>query len=339
MEQWGLAVACVLALVVVLVGVGIVDGRLLTRSAPARTIALDAAVAAAGAVPWLVLAPLARPWFDLPQALYPPIAVLAAIAAFLACVAPRSMGAGWPATLTFSFVWSAVVFVPAALASFGSPAVLDHGGSLAVNVAPGAAALGMLLLGGGRTGPVQPMPLWLGAVGVAAVVAGWIGWLAASELAIDEATPGILAAGALGAAGGLAGWLIVQRVRHQATTLDAVAAGLISGVVAITAGAPLFTPASAAVTGLIAGGAAGLLTMTRASASGRPQWAIAGTHLVGAGIGLIVLGIAGTAVGFVFTGQPVLAATQTIAVLAAAAWSAVVAALLWLPVRRRVRTG
>ena len=99
------------------------------------------------------------------------------------------------------------------------------------------------------------MSLRLGAVGVAAVVLGWMGWLAASELAVDEATPGILLAAALGAGGGLLGWLSVQRVRHQATTLNAVAAGLISGVVAITSGAPLYAPLAATVTGIVAGGA------------------------------------------------------------------------------------
>lgn len=339
MVQWGIVTVCVAALLVVLVGVWIVDGRLLPAGATGRVLALDAGVAATGAVPWLVLAPLLAPWFGNPGPLYLPVAVLGGIAAFLAGAVPRTMGAAAPRVLVVTLVWSVLVFVPAALVSFVSPAALDHGGSLAVNVAPGAAALGVLLLRGGRSERLQTMPLWLGAVGVAALVAGWIGWLAASELAIDEATPGILLAGGLGAGGGLVGWLVVQRIRHQTTTLNAVAAGLISGVVAITAGAPLYTPVSALVTGVIAGGAAGLFTMARAGATRRPQWAIAGTHLLAGGIGLVVLGIAGTSVGFVFTGQPTLAANQLFAVVTIGAWSAAVSVLLWLLVRPRFRRG
>lgn len=338
MDETGLIAISVAALAVVLLGLWLVDGRLLPAAAPTRAIGLNLAVAAAGAVPWLVLAPLLDRWVGVMGPLYAPVALLGAIAAFLATVVPRTMGAGPARVLVFAVVWSALVFVPAAIVSFGAVMVLDHGGSLPVNVAAGGAALGVLLLGGPRTARLQTMTLPLGVAGVSAVVLGWVGWLVGSELAIDLATPGIVIAGLVGALGGLAGWLIVQRLAHQATTLNAVAAGAISGVVAITAGAPLFTPVSAALTGLLAGGAAGLLTMDRARASRRPQWSIAGTHLLAGGIGVVTLGIAASGIGLIFTGQPGLALSQLVAALLVAGGSLVVSMLLWVVLRGRQRT-
>ena len=254
MDEMGLVAISIAALAVVLLGLWLVDGRLLPADEPARTIGLNLALAAAGAAPWLVLAPLLDRWFAVMGPLYLPIALLGAVAAFLAAVVPRTSAPERFAWSSSPLAWSTLVFVPAAVISFGMLAALDHGGSLAVNVAPGAAALALLVLGGGRTARLQAMTLPLGVAGVAPSSLGWIGWLVGSELAIDAATFGIVLAGLLGALGGVAGWLIVQRLAHQATTLNAVAAGTISGVVAITAGAPLFTPVSAALTGLLAGG-------------------------------------------------------------------------------------
>jgi Amt family ammonium transporter len=334
MDESGLVVACVAALAVVLLGLWLVDGRLLPAAPPRSTLGLNLAIAATGAGPWLVLAPLLDPWLGLIGPLYLPVALLGSIAAFLATVVPRTMGAGAARAVVFALGWSTLVFVPAAAISFGTMSALDHGGSLAANVAPGASALSVLLVGGGRAPRLQPMTLTMGVAGVVAVVFGWVAWLVGSELAVDQATLGIVLAGLLGSLGGLGGWLLVQRVAHQATSLNAVAAGAISGVVAITAGAPLYTPLSAAVTGLVAGGAAGLLTMSRAKASRRAQWSIAGTHLLAGGIGVVVIGVAGSGVGFIFTGQPALALSQLVAVLLVAGGSLLVSMLLWLAVRR-----
>ncbi len=249
----GLVAVCVLSLLVALLGLLVIDGRLLPAGGRRSWLGLDALVVLIGCVPWLVLAPALDRWFPVFWPLYPPVAVLGAIATFLATIVPRSMGASAVRVLVFATVWSVLVFVPAGILVFGTALPLDHGGSLAVNVAPGAAALGVLLIGGGRTRALGGRSLAIGAAGVAAVVLGWVGWLAASELAIDAATPEIVLAGLLGALGGAGGWLVVQRVRHQATTLPAVGAGAISGVMAVTAGAALFTPLSAVVTGTIAG--------------------------------------------------------------------------------------
>lgn len=329
----------VAALLLVLGGLWLVDGRLLPSSRPRDTVLLNLALAVAGAVPWLVLAPLLDSWFRVLGPLTAPVAVLGAVATFLATLVPRTMGAGPRRAAVFALVWSTVVFVPAAVASFAMVGALDHGGSLAGNIAPGAAALAVLLVGvrgaDVRRPALQQMGLPLGVAGVAAVVLGWIGWLVGAELAIDSATTGIVVSGLAGAAGGVGGWLVVERIAHQATTLNAVAAGTISGVIAITAGAPLFTPLSAVIAGFIAGGAAGLFTMGRARATRRPQWSVTGTHLMAGGLGVVLLGIAGTGVGIIFTGQPGLMASQLAAVALVGAWSLLVTTVLWLLVRPR----
>lgn len=332
-----LVILSVVALLIALVGLWIVDGRMLPAGPGGRMLALDAGLAAAGAVPWLLLSPLLGAWLPALGPLYAPVAVLAAVAVFLATLVPRSMGAAPKRVLLFGVIWSTVVFVPAAVIAFG--VALDHGGSLAANVAPGAAALAVLIAGGGRTSPGAARSLPLGIAGVAAVVLGWIGWLVGSELAIDAATPGIVAAGLLGAAGGVVGWLVVQRILHQSTTLPAVAAGAISGLMAMTAGAPLFTPLSAGITGVVAGGAAALLYLRRLRSTARPQWSLPGTHLLAAGLGVVVIGVVGTQVGYAFTGQPNLAVSQLLLVLLVGGGSMLLSWVLWLVLRPKAAAG
>jgi ammonia channel protein AmtB len=321
---------CVLSLLVALAGVLVVDGRLV----PGRRLGLDVAVLLAGAVPWLALAPLIDRWFPVLGPLYVPIAILGAIATWLATIAPRATGADAGRVIAFALSWSVLAFVPAATIAFGTTWPLDHGGSLAVNIAPGAAALGVLLLGGPRTAPAAGRSVAIGAVGVAAVVLGWVGWLVFAELAVDAATPGIVLAGLVGSAGGVAGWLAVARLAHQATTLSAVAGGAITGVMAVTAGAALFAPLTAAVTGLIAGGAAALFAVGRSRATARPQWAVPATHLLGAGLGVVLIGVAGSGVGYIFNGQPNLAVSQLLVVVVVAGGSLLVAIGAWAIVRR-----
>ena len=105
------------------------------------------------------------------------------------------------------------------------------------------------------------LPLALGVAAAIALSAGWLGWLAGAELAIDDATPRILLNGLVGAVGGIAGWLAVQRIMHQSTTITALAAGLVAGSCRSPPGAPLFTPVSAAAAGVLSGAAACYFTL------------------------------------------------------------------------------
>lgn len=344
MVDWAVITVAVATNLLVLVSLAVVDSRMLPAAPWLRSGLLSVATAATGIVAWLVLAPLFAT--SVMNSLYMPVAALGGVAAFLATLAVRGSGTGVVVTLVFGLIWSAVVFVPCAVLSlstlpgpFGLEPV-DHGGSLAVNVAGGAAALGVLLAGGTKAGRPRSATIRLG-WGVAAVTAlavGWIGWLASAELALDTVTPAIVLNGVVGAIGGAAGWLVVQRIRHQRTTLSAVAAGIVSGLVSITAGAPLFTPVSAATAGILAGAAGGAFTLHRVAVSRRQQWFIVGSHLVAGGVGVLLLGILASGVGLAFTGQLVLVRDQAISVALVTAYSTAVSFLLWLVLKRLVAT-
>lgn len=349
MNNWSVVAASVAAILVVLVSLAVVDARMLPAAPWRRSVLLSLACAAAGALAWVVLAPLIAP--EVQGSLFVPIAALAGVASYLATIAVRAAGGGVVATIVFALAWSGIVFVPTAILTFAPFAAswpidiepVDHGGSLAVNVSAGAAALGVLLLGGPRlrTATIGRVTGLLAMVGLCL---GWLAWLVGAELAIDDVTPGILLNGLVGAGGGVVGWLVVQRLSHKSTTLNAVAAGLVSGLVAVTAGAPLFTPVSAAAAGILAGGAACITTLRRVGASRRQQWFVVGSHLVAAAVGIVVLGLLATGMGFLFTGSLSLIINQVVATVLVALYSAVVSVALWLVLRalmglalRRVR--
>lgn len=338
MQSLGVIMASVVALLVVLVGLAVVDARMLPAAPWRRSVLVSLACATTGTASWMTVAPLLAP--QVVGELFFSISALAGVAAYLATIAVRAGGGGIVTTIVFGIVWSTAVFVPTAILTFAPFATswptglepVDHGGSLAVNVAAGAAALGVLLTGSPklRTATIRRV------TGVAAVVAlclGWLTWLASAELAIDDVTPFILVNGLVGATGGVVGWLIVQRIMHQSTTLNAVAGGLISGLVAVTAGAPLFTPVSAAAAGILAGGAACLFTLRRVVASRRQQWFVVGSHLIAGAVGITMLGLLANDSGFLFTGSTALIQNQVIVTVLVAAYSATVSVVLWLLLR------
>lgn len=338
MNSSSVVAASVVAILVVLVCLAVVDARMLPAAPGRRSVLLSFACAAAGALAWVVLAPIIAP--EVVGALFVPIAALAGVASYLATVAVRAAGGGVVVTIVFALAWSAIVFVPTAILTFAPFAAswpigiapIDHGGSLAVNVSAGAAALGVLLLGGPRL-RTATIGRVTGLIAMVGLCLGWLTWLVCAELAIDDVTSGILLNGLVGALGGIVGWLVVQRLSHKSTTLNAVAAGLVSGLVAVTAGAPLFTPVSAAAAGILAGGAACIVTLRRVGASRRQQWFVVGSHLVAAAVGIVVLGLLATGMGFLFTGSLSLIINQIAATVLVGLYSTIVSIALWLPLR------
>lgn len=313
--------------------------RMLPAASWSSTLLLSVASAAIGALSWLVLAPVIAP--GMLSALYLSITGLAALATFLATLTVRSTGASPLVVLLFALLWGVIVFVPVALMSLAGlgPVALepiDHGGSLAVNVAGGAAALGVLLAAGSGSprAKARVLPFPLGVVAALVLSAAWLGWLAGAELAIDDVTPSIVINGLVSAVGGIAGWLAVQRILHQSTTLPALAAGLLSGLVSVSAGANLFTPVSAAAAGVISGAAACYFTMRRVGATRRQQWFIVGSHLMAGGLGVILLGLLATDMGFLFTGQIGFIQEQIASTVVVALYSTAVSFLVWMALKR-----
>ncbi|MBC7590281.1 MAG: ammonium transporter [Salinibacterium sp.] len=342
MGNWGIAAGSVFAILLILVSLAVIDTRMLPAAPWARSILVSLACAATGAASWLLLAPFLIP--DASGPLFLPVAVLGGIASYLATIAVRAAGSGVVVTLLFGSLWSLLVYVPIATRTFAPFTApwslgidpLDHGGSLAVNVASGAAALGVLLCGGPRlrTATISRVT---GLIGVVGLCLGWLLWLAGAEFAVDAISPAILVNGLVGAGGGVVGWLVVQRIRHRSVTLNSLAAGLISGLVAVTAGAPLFTPVSAGATGILAGGAACIFTLTRVGKSRRQQWFVVGSHLIAGAVGVVLLGLLASNMGFMFTGSVTLIQNQVLGTIVVAAYSAAVSVSLWLGLRAAAR--
>lgn len=338
MPGWLVALVADVSILLVIAAVCALYCRLAPAESVRRSVGISLACASAGALAWFLCVSFVRlPSF---ADLTVPLGLLGGLAALLASLTPRGLGLGLREALVFSLAWGLLVYVPVALGIFvtgvGGVMPIDHGGSLAVNVAAGAAALGVLLV------PRSPAPVsgaarlprGLGVAAAIALVVGWIGWLVAAELVIGPVSGDVIVNGLVAAAGGTVGWLAVQRIRHQTTTLGAVAAGLISGLVAVTAGAPLMSPVAAASSGVVAGALACIVTLRRVEASRRQQWFLVGSHLIAASTGLVLLGLLADGSGFVFTGRVALIQDQALSTLAVAGYSGVVALLLWLLLRR-----
>lgn len=342
-QTWPIILGAVATLALVTVSFALLYTWLVPAPNWRRAVAASLATATVGAGSWLLFAPLVAP-----QALgqlYFPVAILGGLSAMLATLVVRSAGAPLRIAMVFAIGWAILVFVPVAIGTFVTGVLgiepLDHGGSLASMVAPGAAALAVLLVRGDRHRALSAatrLPTGLAAASVGALVVGWLGWLVSAELAIDLVSADILINGSLGAAGGIVGWLAVQRIRHQSTTLGAVVAGLVSGLAAVSAGAPLLSPVAAASSGVIAGGVACIFTLRRVAASRRQPWYLAGSHFLAGAIGIVLIGLLASAAGFLFTGQIALIQDQLVSTVAVASYSGLMSLLLWIGLRRIMRS-
>ena len=323
----------VAALLVCLAGLVAAYSRMLPPATLVGSLAQSAACALAGAAPWLALAPLGA--LPAPERLHWPIAALGAIAGFLVSLAVRAAGAGVLRTLAFTAVWSALVFVPAAALGFaarplglGPYAPLDHGGALSLHIAAGAAVAGVLLIR--AAGPTMP-----GAGSIASAIAapivivlGWLGWLVAADLDLERLSMPIIVNGCVAGLGAVLGWLGVQRIRGRRPTSGGVTAGVLCGLVAVSAGAPLLTPVSAAASGVFAGALAAWLVLARVDRTGRILWFVAGSHVMAGAVGMLFLGLLANELGYIFTGQTEFILGQLGAALAVALWSGAIAAAL-----------
>ena len=248
-------------------------------------------------------------------------------------------------TALFALGWTVMVFVPVALFAFAGLGPfglrpIDQGGSLAVNVAAGAAALGATYASRQVADPTgERIAAAVGSSerrrgsprrGVARVAGG----VGTRRRRAD--IPRFSFNGLAGALGGVVGWLFVQRIRHQSTTLGAVAAGLVSGLVAVSAGSAMLTPVAAFAAAVLASSAACLFTLARVSDSSRQQWFIVGSHLIAGAVGLVTLGLFANDFGFLFTGQYVVLRDQVIACILVAAYSMAISVGLWIVLRKDV---
>jgi len=138
----------------------------------------------------------------------------------------------------------------------------DFAGSTIVHSVGGWGALaGVIVLGprlgkyvGGHTRPIMGHSLPLAAIGVFLLWFGWFGFNGGSVLSADPAaTSLVFVTTTLGACAGVIAAMCVTWVVSKKPDLSMVLNGALAGLVGITAGADVITPAEATLIGAVAG--------------------------------------------------------------------------------------
>ncbi|EAR23728.1 ammonium transporter [marine actinobacterium PHSC20C1] len=336
-QEFAAGALAAIALAFLLLSLIVLYARVLPAASWTKIIVESLVCAAPGVLAWLAFGPLLTG--SLRTAMVPALSLLGGICCYLVTLVARSAGASFLRSVVYGTIWAIGVFVPTAVRVFEPSAAgellgldpIDHGGALVMSVAVGAGMLAVLvverksLIRGAR----MFVPVPVGIVALCVVVLSWIGWLVGAEFAIDDLVELIMLNGAVSAIAGAVGWISVQLINHGAISLRSLAGGLVSGLIAVTAGAPLFTPVSAAVAGLVAGAVACVFTVRRGSPLGNQLRFLVNTHLLGGSIGVLSLGILATGSGFLFTGQTGIFEEQLLGVVATASYSFVVSSGCW----------
>lgn len=166
--------------------------------------------------------------------------------------------------IVFILLWSTLIYDPLTHWVWGVGGwlhrlgLLDFAGGTVVEISSGVAGLMCAIYLGKRVGHgtqairAHNVPLTL--IGTAILWFGWFGFNAGSALAANGVAANAFITTNLGAVGAAVAWMVVERYRTGHATLVGAAAGLISGLVAITPASGYVTPVSALLIGVIAGG-------------------------------------------------------------------------------------
>jgi len=220
------------------------------------------------------------------------------VALISGAVSDRMKFAGW---LLFAFGWATLVYFPVAHNIWGGGWIaqklhaLDFAGGTAVHINAGAAALGLVLVLGKRTGwPGQgfrPHNVPFVALGAGLLWFGWFGFNAGSELTADAITGLAFINTLVATAAALLGWIIVEWFRDKTPTLVGASSGAVAGLVAITPACGFIEPWSAVVLGLVAGVVCALAVSLKYKLGYDDALDVVGVHFVGGWIGSLWLGL------------------------------------------------
>lgn len=305
-------------------------------------LAMVTAVAAGGAR--LVSAGLILPLIGIP-----------ALGAAILSIPARRLGLPLSTTLVFVLAGTISVVLPVQWGSFAVDGVLqtqfrsvDLAGALPALCAPSVAAITVLSIEHlshvkltastvVATPPIRHVRRRTLVLGTAITVlswALWIAWMMGMELAVDDVSTRILINGITAPLSSAAAWLVVQQMRHAATTRAAAVTGIISGLAAITPACGYVDAVGAGLIGAIAGAVGSFVAHAVVRRQGRSAWQTPAAIAVGSTIGLLSIGVFSTRLGVAYTGQPELLFSQAGGVVATYAYAALVTAIVWVPVRR-----
>lgn len=216
----------------------------------------------------------------------------------------------------------------------------DFAGSTIVHMTGGVAALvGAAFLGPriGKfdkdTGKARAIPghsIALAALGTLLLFFGWFGFNGGSVLELDGEMIGmVIVTTALAGAGGGTTAALFTRLKNGKWDVAMTANGILAGLVGITAGADMVSPAMALLVGLIAGVLVALsVTMIDGLKIDDPVGAIS-VHGTCGILGTLWVGLAATEDGLFFGGGIDLLITQIIGIVGVFAWVAVSSAVLF----------
>jgi ammonia channel protein AmtB len=316
--------------------------RPLRADSDRRALGITVACAGVSAALWVAVSAVLPGVLGSPMWL--PTVAFAAVAGVLVALPLRTDPVSGRAVVVFCAAWTTLVFVPvvtvvvfpAAVGLDPASSPLDLGGVLPVHVTVGASALAVALLR--RRRPVQLGERASTTAVILAAAALWALYalvLVSLELAFDDVTPVILTNVVAAPVAAAVAWLAVERARRHRNTLGGAVAGLVCGLVAVSAGSGFLEPLWAILTGVIAGLVPASILLHDPH---RARLTLVVLHLVPAALGLVLLGLFGTGSGFIYTGQPTAAIAQLSATVVIALWSLAVSAALTVVARILPRT-
>ncbi|EYT83653.1 MULTISPECIES: ammonium transporter [unclassified Streptomyces] len=208
----------------------------------------------------------------------------------------------------FVVLWATIVYFPVAHWVWGSGGwafdlgVIDFAGGTAVHINAGAAALGVILVIGRRTGfkkdPMRPHSLPLVMLGAGLLWFGWFGFNAGSWLGNDDGVgPLMFVNTQIATAAALLAWLAYEKIRHGACTTLGAASGAVAGLVAITPSGGAVSPLGAIAVGAIAGVLCAMAVGLKYRFGYDDSLDVVGVHMVGGIIGSLLVGLFASGTG------------------------------------------
>ncbi|MFN8076156.1 MAG: ammonium transporter [Kineosporiaceae bacterium] len=280
----------------------------ITWSVVGYSLAFDSDVAG-GLVGGLHLAGLEHaaesvPGFD--ALTVPPLAFMAFQLMFAVITAALLSGAvadrmRFGAFVTFTAIWSVVVYAPLAHWSFSPEGflvrhgLLDFAGGTVVEICSGASALALALVVGPRKGwpreAMSPHNLPLTLLGAGLLWFGWIGFNAGSALSAGQLAAHAAVTTHLAGVGGVTGWLLLEKkLTGKATTLGA-ASGAVAGLVAVTPSAGYIETMPALGLGVLAGAVCLVAIRLKFRFRYDDSLDVVGVHFVGGVVGTLFIGL------------------------------------------------
>lgn len=204
--------------------------------------------------------------------------------------------------LVFTIFWSLFVYAPvchwvwAADGVFFTMGVLDYAGGTVVHINAGIAGLvGCLMLGRRRgcgTQALAPANLSLAMLGASILWFGWMGFNGGSGLAADGRAAMAIICTQIAAAAGALSWMAAEWLKRGKPSLLGLVSGAVAGLVAVTPASGFVMPDSAALIGMIAGGACFYcVTVVKVRLGYDDSLDAFGVHGVGGIIGALLTGV------------------------------------------------